>query len=65
MNNPPRRKNSVITGQDCPQSGVWQAQGVVLPPLLVAEGSIMPAAGGRVVTWLLLETRAPQADPST
>jgi len=61
----PHTQRSAITGQDCPQSGVWLAQGVVLPPLLVAEGSIMPAAGGRVVTWLLLETRASQAAPDT
>jgi len=64
MNNPPMQ-SSVTTGQDCPQSGVWQAQGVVLPPLLVAKGNIMPAAGARVVTWLLLEARATQAAPDT
>ncbi|MHC1753196.1 hypothetical protein [Humidesulfovibrio sp.] len=45
---------TAVTGQDCPQTGVWQATSTALPPLLVRRGDIMPAAGGRVVTWELL-----------
>jgi hypothetical protein len=48
---------TVHSGQDCPCSGVWQAKGAVLPPLLVAKGSIMPAVAGRVVLWTLLAGR--------
>jgi len=62
MQNPPA-KDSAATGQDCPQSGVWQALGTGLPPLQIAKGSIMPAAGGRVVTWRLLLACAPKTEP--
>jgi hypothetical protein len=47
-------QKTAVTGQDCPQTGVWQALTTALPPLLVRQGDIMPAAGGRVVTWELL-----------
>lgn len=46
---------TAVTGQDCPRSGVWQALCVPLPPLLVRQGDIMPAAHGRVITWELVQ----------
>jgi len=57
-------KTKASTGQDCPQSGVWQALGTTLPPLLVAKGDIMPAAKGRVVTWVLLQQPPPPDNSS-
>lgn len=45
---------TAVTGQDCPLTGLWQAPTLELPPLLVRQGDIMPAAFGRVVTWELL-----------
>ncbi len=53
---------TVLTGQDCPCSGVWRAQATTLPPLLVQKGDIMPAAHGRIVTWELLR---PETTPAT
>ncbi|MDR3641093.1 MAG: hypothetical protein P4L39_07200 [Humidesulfovibrio sp.] len=50
-----KEKHMAVSGQDCPQSGVWQAVGTALPPLLVAKGDILPGAQGRVLTWVLLD----------
>ena len=50
----PDTHQTAVTGQDCPLTGVWQAPCTTLPPLLVRQGDIMPAAFGRVVTWELL-----------
>jgi hypothetical protein len=50
----PEDDHSAISGQDCPRSGVWQAVGTTLPPLLVAQGDILPGAQGKVLTWVLL-----------
>jgi hypothetical protein len=53
MSDPPTA-HVAVSGQDCPQSGLWQAKETPLPPLLVAKGHIMPGVQGRVVTWVLL-----------
>lgn len=53
---------TATTGQDCPRSGLWCAQGISLPPLLVRQGHIMPAAHGKVVTWTLQEQAPPGRD---
>jgi|GEM_PF-5632946 hypothetical protein len=57
MSVPPTARVAV-SGQDCPQSGLWQAQETSLPPLLVPKGAIMPGVQGRVVTWVLTDTRS-------
>jgi len=49
---------TALSGQDCPCSGVWRARSTTLPPLLVQQGDIMPAAHGRIVTWELLRPHA-------
>lgn len=54
----------VITGQDCPCSGVWQALASGLPPITVRQGDIMPAAHGRVATWELVWAEVPQQSPA-
>lgn len=56
----PDSHQTAVTGQDCPLTGVWQAPNTALPPLLVRQGDIMPAANGRVVTWELLH---PESQP--
>jgi len=51
----PLENISAVSGQDCPQSGIWRALDTALPPLLVARGHIMPGVDGRVVTWVLFD----------
>lgn len=59
----PDTHQTAVTGQDCPLTGVWQAPNTALPPLLVRQGDIMPAANGLVVTWELLHQESqPGAD---
>lgn len=58
----PDTHQTAVTGEDCPLTGVWQATSTALPPLLVRQGDIMPAANGRVVTWELLD---PESEPVT
>lgn len=48
----------VSSGQDCPRSGLWQAQDIPHPPLLVAKGHIMPGVSGRVVTWVFVTAQS-------
>lgn len=43
------------TGQRCPESGVWKAQGFPSTTAPIAEGNTMPPYNGKAVTWVLIQ----------
>jgi hypothetical protein len=42
------------TGENCPESGVWQVIGTPSTTAPIAKGNRMPPYGGRAVTWKLI-----------
>jgi len=43
------------TGQNCPESGVWQVIGIPSTTAPIAVGNTMPPYAGRAVTWKLIQ----------
>jgi hypothetical protein len=41
------------TGESCPESGVWRAEGTPSTTAPIAKGNRMPPYAGRAVTWVL------------
>ncbi len=46
---------TVRTGQNCPESGVWQVVGHPTTTAPIAKGNTMPPYSGKAVTWKLIE----------
>jgi hypothetical protein len=46
----PARRTTLTTGEHCHQSG-WWAYDDDATPRFIAEGSVMPAIGGRPTRW--------------
>ena len=42
------------TGQNCPESGVWQVVGRPTTTAPIAVGNTMPPYNGQAVTWKLV-----------
>jgi len=43
------------TGQNCPESGVWQVVGYPTTTAPIAKGNTMPPYAGKAVTWKLIQ----------
>lgn len=43
------------TGQNCPESGVWQVVGTPTTTAPIAKGNKMPPYAGKAVTWKLIQ----------
>lgn len=43
------------TGENCPESGVWQVVGTPTTTAPIAKGNRMPPYGGKAVTWKLIQ----------
>ena len=43
------------TGQNCPESGVWQVVGTPSTTAPIAKGNTMPPYAGKAVTWKLIQ----------
>ncbi|RMU01249.1 hypothetical protein ALP36_200078 [Pseudomonas syringae pv. coriandricola] len=41
------------TGENCPESGVWEVVGTPSTTAPIAKGNRMPPYGGNAVTWRL------------
>jgi len=41
------------TGQNCPESGVWEVVGYPTTTAPIAKGNTMPPYSGNAVTWRL------------
>jgi hypothetical protein len=42
------------TGEECPESGVWEVVGYPTTTAPIAKGNIMPPYAGKAVTWKLV-----------
>jgi hypothetical protein len=42
------------TGENCPESGVWEVVGTPSTTAPIARGNRMPPYGGKAVTWKLI-----------
>lgn len=43
------------TGQKCPESGIWQVQGIPTTTAPLARNNRMPPFDGSAVTWELIK----------
>lgn len=42
------------TGENCPESGVWEVDGTPSTTAPIAKGNTMPPYGGKAVIWKLI-----------
>jgi len=43
------------TGENCPESGVWESQDSPSTTAPISEGNNMPPHNGKAVTWKLIQ----------
>lgn len=43
------------TGQECPESGIWEVVGTPSTTAPIAEGNTMPPYKDKAVTWRLIQ----------
>lgn len=58
-----RNARTAKTGEHCPLTGWWAAAGRDADLRLIAEGSIMPADGGKSITWKLATSESGSPTP--
>lgn len=54
MNNRKPIGTTARTGENCPESGVWQVTSTPSTTAPIAKGNRMPPYGGAAVTWKLI-----------
>lgn len=43
------------TGEDCPETGLWEVVGHPTAQALMVKGNIMPPYNGKTVVWRLVQ----------